>query len=279
VPRARYNKQWLAKFSLASVVEKEEVHRIVLAHRASERAKRRLEEDSKLPLVAAVEEAVQEEATDALTATIRSRAESLYVTLGEDEDADEESARASAPDGPSARDSDSGASSSRFGWQPAAYLLKRSPAGLGFRWTWQRRWFEVTEADFAWYQSREAAEKGAAPLGRVPRSMLLTARAVPKKRDCFEIDVGNRLIQLALHRVEKAHQEVHVGAWVEALIKQQVLGEVPEEACSHKAKFWKGSKRDVSVADQLRRPSLVKLLRRSSNKAAAVELNLGSPQR
>ena len=38
--RRRYNKQWLAKFSLASVVEKEEVHRIVLAHRAAERAKR-----------------------------------------------------------------------------------------------------------------------------------------------------------------------------------------------------------------------------------------------
>ena len=110
--------------------------------------------------------------------------------------------------------------------------------------------------------------------------MLLTARALPKEHDCFEVDVGNRLIQLALYRVQKAHQPVHVRAWVDALIKQQVLGEVPDEACSHKAKFWKTSRSGSSVSSQLRRPSLVKLLRRSSNKAAAVELHLdGSPRR
>ena len=58
---------------------------------------------------------------------------------------------------------------------------------------------------------------------------------------------------------------VHVRAWVDALIKQQVLGEVPDEACSHKAKFWKTSRSGSSVSSQLRRPSLQRCLKRLWN--------------
>mmetsp|Transcript_21029 Transcript_21029/g.53826 ORF Transcript_21029/g.53826 Transcript_21029/m.53826 type:complete len:381 (+) Transcript_21029:1070-2212(+) len=127
-------------------------------------------------------------------------------------------------------------------WEPRAYLLKRSPAKslglLGKKFAWQRRWFEVTPDTFCWYASSQAAAAGHEPLGRVPRSMVLTARPVGDASG-FEVDLGNRVIYLQLDGVAKARHAECTRGWVEALTQQEVLGELQGEACSHKPKFWK----------------------------------------
>ena len=81
------------------------------------------------------------------------------------------------------------------------YLEKKSTKGK-----WQRRWFEVTADHFCWYASARAAADGTDPLGRVPLSMVLTARAAPAGKGGFEVDLGNRRLQLALEGVPPPRQ-------------------------------------------------------------------------
>ena len=135
-------------------------------------------------------------------------------------------------------------------------LLKRSPHSFQMR-KWQRRYFEVTEATFAWYASAEAAAAGAPPLGRLPRSMVLTARATPEQQPGgFEVDLGNRILRLCLCRPERgteapqpsarspAQQVDLVEAWRRALLDQAVIVTTSPETHAeashrHRAKFWK----------------------------------------
>lgn len=127
-------------------------------------------------------------------------------------------------------------------WEPRGYLLKRSPAKplglLGKKFAWQRRWFIATSETLCWYASSQAATVGHAPLGRVPRSMVLTARPHGDGSG-FEVDLGNRVIHLQLDGVPKAQHEEYTRRWVEMLNHQEVLGDLQGEACSHKSKFWK----------------------------------------
>ena len=55
----------------------------------------------------------------------------------------------------------------------------------------------------------------------------------------FEVNLGNRIIQLAIDGVSKVSYEAHVRNWVQALNDQQVLGGVQDESTTHRAKFWK----------------------------------------
>ena len=193
--------------------------------------------------------------------------------------------------------------STEAAWQPRAYLLKCSPAagGLLKKFAWQKRWFEVSDHDFRWFPNHQSASAGAEPLGRVPLSMVVTARP---SNDGFEVDLGNRILKLALESaVPKAQRDVHVRNWIDALCnvqvnparlpaclnaphvsaealmcdvarlgrrrgrgqgswhghghgralrmcrvyhestawrgRVQVVGEVQDESCSHKKKFWK----------------------------------------
>ena len=89
--------------------------------------------------------------------------------------------------------------------------------------------------------SSEAESKGEPPLGSVPRSMVLTARQ-GDEGGCFEVDLGNRLLTLALHGVDGARHDAHVLQWIDALNNQQVIGEVSNAALGHRGKFWKPDK-------------------------------------
>ena len=46
------------------------------------------------------------------------------------------------------------------------------------KFAWQRRWFEIDSDAFSWYASAQAAKVGHDHLGRVPRSMIISATAV-----------------------------------------------------------------------------------------------------
>ena len=129
-------------------------------------------------------------------------------------------------------------------WRPRGYLLKRSPAAskaLLKKLAWQRRWFEVDgEAqEFSWFASAKAAQKGHEPLGRVPLSMVITARQSTGSSSGFEVDLGNRQMQLSLDGVPKRLHAVAVKLWVQALVKHEVITEAADGSDSHRAKFWK----------------------------------------
>lgn len=133
-------------------------------------------------------------------------------------------------------------------WEATGYLLKRSPAAsssLFKRLGWQRRWFEVKEDHFAWYTTARAAASGEAPHGKVPLSMVLSATAAAQS-GCFNIDLGNRVLELSLDGVPKAHHETTVKRWIDAVVKHEQV-HMPDEG-SHKAKFWKQDKPSKSPA-------------------------------
>ena len=128
-------------------------------------------------------------------------------------------------------------------WSPRAYLLKRSPAkalSMMKKLAWQRRWFELSEETFCWYASAQAAAAGHEPLGRVPKSMILLAKPNGDASG-FEVDVGNRVIHLALDGVPRVAREAHASSWCRALNSQEVLaaGTGAPSGMSHTAKFWK----------------------------------------
>ena len=119
---------------------------------------------------------------------------------------------------------------------------------------WQRRWFEVRQQELFWFASEKAAESGNEPLGRVPLAMILAARptgssggfevrarsiaqraqhrstrsappsttqhrsAAWRSMLTWQVDLGNRQLQLCLDGVPKALHEVGVRKWVEALV-------------------------------------------------------------
>ena len=71
--------------------------------------------------------------------------------------------------------------------------------------------------------------------------MVVTARPVADWSG-FEVDLGNRILQLALDGVAKSQHEQHSSNWCHALGNQEVLlGEVSGSG-SHRAKFWKPEK-------------------------------------
>ena len=82
--------------------------------------------------------------------------------------------------------------------------------------------FELSDGEFCWYSSRESAERGGDALGRVPLSMVLTARA-NGEAGYFEVDLGNRLMKLALHGVPRGKRDEFVSCWINALVNQQVM--------------------------------------------------------
>ena len=124
---------------------------------------------------------------------------------------------------------------------PHGYLLKLRPAAsssLLKKFSWQRRWFEVTADEFlCWYASSRAAAEGSEPLGRVPLSMVLEARAHADSGR-FDVDLGNRCLQLALDNVPKAKHQAIVRQWIGALVKE-VVGDVQAQPQGHKEKWWK----------------------------------------
>ena len=129
-------------------------------------------------------------------------------------------------------------------WEPRGYLLKRSPATTILkRFAWQRRWCEVVDNNFIWHATARSAANGDQPHGKVPLSMILAARPSTQS-GCFEVDLGNRVLELALDGVSKANHEATVRKWVDALVNhEQVM--MPDEG-SHKAKFWKPDQPDKS---------------------------------
>lgn len=127
-------------------------------------------------------------------------------------------------------------------WQPRGYLLKLSPAAsqaaIFKRLGWQRRWFEVRGQELSWYGSAKAAEAGGEPLGRVPLAMILTATPAAASGS-FEVELGNRTMQLCLDGVPKVLHNEAVRRWIAALVKHEVLAEAGDGANSHQGKFWK----------------------------------------
>ena len=246
-----YNKSWLGRFTLQQVEKKEQVERMVVNEEIARVAERKAAAAKAAAKAGGGDDA--EEAA-ALRETIASRVQRLSLTLGEeDSSAMFGELRGSQADDDDDDDDDDDADAieedaATDGWQPRAYLLKRSPKAAGGsltdlfkKWTWQKRWFVVTEADFSWYASSEAESKGEPPLGSVPRSMVLTARQ-SDEGGCFEVDLGNRLLTLALHGVDGARHDAHVLQWIDALNNQQVIGEGSNAALGHRGKFWKPDK-------------------------------------
>ena len=101
--------------------------------------------------------------------------------------------------------------------------------------------------------------------------MVVSARA-GAGRGCFDVDLGNRVLELCTHGVASSERDDHVRCWLDALVTQEVLAAVPDEACSHRAKFWKTSRplsrpRPMSavaaVASRVRRTSLTSMRRPS----------------
>ena len=126
---------------------------------------------------------------------------------------------------------------------PKGYLLKLRPAAatsLLKKFSWQRRWFEVTEDEcLCWYASSKQAADGCEPLGRVPLSMIIEVRPDPKgESGRFDVDLGNRCLQLALDGVPKTHHARAVQEWKESLVRE-VVGDVQAAPQGHKAKWWK----------------------------------------
>jgi hypothetical protein len=122
-------------------------------------------------------------------------------------------------------------------WEPAGYLLKKSPSV--FKVAWQRRWFKVTsDGDFCWYPSSRADASGSEPLGRVPLSMVVSATPASES-GCFDVDLGHRKLQLALDGMAKSRHELGVRRWLNALVKHEVVGGTPDGQGSHRRKFWK----------------------------------------
>ena len=103
---------------------------------------------------------------------------------------------------------------------------------------WQRRWFVVADGEMLWYAASKAHGKGAEPLGRVPLPMILTAQPTSASGG-FEVDLGNRQLQLALEGVPKQWHAKAVQRWVDALIKHEVINDAGNGAHSHAGKFWK----------------------------------------
>ena len=85
-------------------------------------------------------------------------------------------------------------------------------------------------------QGRAAARLGAA---------LATARQ-SDEGGCFEVDLGNRLLTLALHGVDGARHDAHVLQWIDALNNQQVIGEV-QSAGSDIGKILKPDKAQIAA--------------------------------
>lgn len=139
--------------------------------------------------------------------------------------------------------------------------LSQKSLGMLKKLAWQRRWFEVTDDSFSWYAtaspgnvqlplpqpvacvlrryaSAQAAQAGDEPLGRVPLGMVLTALPVSEFGG-FEVDLGNRRIQLAPDGVGKAQADECVRRWVQTLASREVVGAVQDESCHRKKKPWK----------------------------------------
>ena len=93
--------------------------------------------------------------------------------------------------------------------------------------------------EFSLFASAKAAQKGHEPLGRVPLSMVITARQSTGSSSGFEVDLGNRQMQLSLDGVPKRLHAVAVKLWVQALVKHEVITEAADGSDSHRAKFWK----------------------------------------
>ena len=127
-------------------------------------------------------------------------------------------------------------------WEPRGYLLKKSPAAgtsLLKKLGWQRRYFVIDGGEFCWYASAKAAAKGTEPLGRVPLPMILNATASASGAGSFEVDLGNRQLQLCLDGVPKPWLRAGVQCWIDALIQHEVLEEQQSGKDSHRGKFWK----------------------------------------
>ena len=301
-----YSKAWLGHFSLHSMEKKEQVHRLgvleEVARRAEKHAARQAAaadrvsgqmpgggkidggrlDGGKLGDVkpVAVDEDADEDA-EVAAEMVAARMSRLSMAMLQDDDASDDGDGAEDVAGAAGAAGVAGAAeagaSQRVGlagakWEPRAYLLKRSPAkslGLLKKFAWQRRWFEVNTETLCWYASSQAAAMGQVPLGRVPRSMVLTARPLVDSTG-FEVDLGNRVIQLALDGVPKvrtcarpqrashsfpdtetrrcarrlapdrqARHEECTRSWIAALTDQEILGDLQGESCSHKPKFWK----------------------------------------
>ena len=85
---------------------------------------------------------------------------------------------------------------------------------------------------FCWYASSKQAADGSEPLGKVPLSMILEARPAAESGR-FEVDLGNRCLQLALDGVPKPQHAAAVREWVGALVKD-VVGDVQALPSGHK---------------------------------------------
>jgi hypothetical protein len=68
--------------------------------------------------------------------------------------------------------------------------------------------------------------------------MVLTALPVSEFGG-FEVDLGNRRIQLAPDGVGKAQADECVRRWVQTLASREVVGAVQDESCHRKKKPWK----------------------------------------
>lgn len=252
--RALYSKKWLANFSLSSLSGKEKIHRIAVSlatARLDEKRNAWMASPREAPNVETLQSGSHmagdaashdEETIDGLTEIIVTRAQRLSMVMDDNDDLEDSTDTESVIDADSVKDFSEKASrqGSTSCWVPNAYLLKRSPATLklGGRLGWQRRWFELSDSDLSWYSSAETAAKKGPPLGRVPLTMVLTAKPT-RVPGHFQVDLGNRMLQLALHEVAKSEQETIVGMWINALLKQEVISGIQDESCGHKAKFWK----------------------------------------
>ena len=93
--------------------------------------------------------------------------------------------------------------------------------------------------EFCWFASAKAAEKGQEPLGRVALPMILNATPSASSAGSFEVDLGNRQLQLCLEGVPKAYQLAGVQCWIDALIKHEIIEDAASGNNSHRGKFWK----------------------------------------
>mmetsp|Transcript_13752 Transcript_13752/g.34335 ORF Transcript_13752/g.34335 Transcript_13752/m.34335 type:complete len:647 (-) Transcript_13752:342-2282(-) len=257
-----YFGKWMSHFTTSAMEKAGEVHRLEVLEEVQRLAERRAatakallskslessrESSMTRPSKPSKEGAYLEE-VESIRESINSRAEvarRMSAALADESESDGDGEAESGVDDTSSPSSSEQLAGVPAGseWQPRAYLLKRSPAAMRGgdmlkMWAWQRRWFEIVDGTFSWYATRETAARGGDPLGRVPLSMVLTARAAADP-GYFEVDLGNRVIKLSLYGVPKALRDEFVSKWIGAFVNQDVVGSATDQARSNKAKFWK----------------------------------------
>ena len=69
-------------------------------------------------------------------------------------------------------------------------------------------------------------------------SMIMEVRLAKGESGRFDVDLGNRCLQLALDGVPKSHHAQEVQVWMGSLVRE-VVGDVQAAPQGHKAKWWK----------------------------------------